>query len=201
MIVQVTSSANASRRDDRSPSPSPRRVCSSALLLASVMTKVAWTDCPRQDDWRSSSCYRLGSDAVARTMGTRCCRSGSWRRFGSRLGLARRGRSRGGCRPGGAGRLRRPAGRLCRHEVEPAARAEQAGAEAGNDVAAVVSEGRGRHRDEDVVCQEAHHAPRSADSQAWATFASASSVGEPATGGGSWPTVGGSRRCRPAGPV
>jgi hypothetical protein len=43
-----------------------------------------------------------------------------------------------------------------RDEVEPAARAEQAGAEAGHDVPAFVSEGHRRHRDEGVVGQEGH---------------------------------------------
>src|SRR5438876_5954595 len=40
-----------------------------------------------------------------------------------------------------------------RHEVEPPARAEDAGAEAGNDVSALVFKRYRWHRDEDVVCQ------------------------------------------------
>jgi len=43
-----------------------------------------------------------------------------------------------------------------RHELEPAAGAEQAGAEAGHHVAALVFEGHRRHRHEDVVRQEGH---------------------------------------------
>src|SRR5215211_7875081 len=42
------------------------------------------------------------------------------------------------------------------HEVEPPARAEQAGAEAGHDVAALVFEGHWWHRAEDVVRQKGH---------------------------------------------
>ena len=43
-----------------------------------------------------------------------------------------------------------------RHEVEPAARAEDAGAEAGHDVSALVFERHRRHRHEDVVGQQGH---------------------------------------------
>jgi hypothetical protein len=43
-----------------------------------------------------------------------------------------------------------------RHQVEPAARAEQAGAEAGHDVAAFVFEGHRRHRHEDVAGPQGH---------------------------------------------
>ena len=42
------------------------------------------------------------------------------------------------------------------HEVEPAARAEEAGAEAGHDVAALVLEWHRWHRDEDVVGQQGY---------------------------------------------
>jgi len=42
------------------------------------------------------------------------------------------------------------------HEFEPAARAEDAGAEAGNEVSALVFEGRRWHRAEDVVRQKSH---------------------------------------------
>src|SRR5215211_6668413 len=42
------------------------------------------------------------------------------------------------------------------HQVEPAARAEEAGAKAGHDVAALVLEGHRWHRDEDVVGQKGH---------------------------------------------
>src|SRR6266542_3892050 len=47
--------------------------------------------------------------------------------------------------------------RSCRHEGERAARAEQAGAEAGHNVSALVFEGHWWHRDEDVVGQEGYH--------------------------------------------
>jgi len=43
-----------------------------------------------------------------------------------------------------------------RHQVGPAARAEQAGAEAGHDVPALVFEGHRRHRQEDVAGQQIH---------------------------------------------
>src|SRR6185312_14366001 len=43
-----------------------------------------------------------------------------------------------------------------RHQVEPAARAEQAGTEAGHHVPALVFEGHRRHRDEYVVGQQGH---------------------------------------------
>jgi hypothetical protein len=43
-----------------------------------------------------------------------------------------------------------------RDEVESAARAEKAGAEAGHDVAAFVFEGHRWHGDEHVVCQKGH---------------------------------------------
>ena len=42
----------------------------------------------------------------------------------------------------------------CWHEVEPATSAEDAGAEAGHDVSALVFEGHRRHRHEDVVGQK-----------------------------------------------
>lgn len=42
----------------------------------------------------------------------------------------------------------------CRYEVEPSARIEQAGAEAGYEVSAFVFEGHGWHRDEGIVGQE-----------------------------------------------
>ena len=43
------------------------------------------------------------------------------------------------------------------HQVEAAAGAEDAGAEVGDGVAALVLEGHRRHRDEDVVGQQGHH--------------------------------------------
>jgi hypothetical protein len=42
------------------------------------------------------------------------------------------------------------------HEVEPAARAEEAGTEAAHDVSALILEGHRWHRDEDVVGQKGH---------------------------------------------
>src|SRR6266542_1909001 len=45
---------------------------------------------------------------------------------------------------------RRLAIRPRRHEIKRPARAEDAGVEAGHDVAALVFEGNGRHRDEDI---------------------------------------------------
>ncbi len=44
-----------------------------------------------------------------------------------------------------------------RHEVEPEARAEDAGAEAGHGVSALVLEGHWWHRHEDVVRKKGHH--------------------------------------------
>jgi len=46
--------------------------------------------------------------------------------------------------------------RSCACEAEPSARAEDAGAEAGHDISALVFEGHRRHRDEDVVGQKGH---------------------------------------------
>jgi AcrR family transcriptional regulator len=43
-----------------------------------------------------------------------------------------------------------------RHQVEPAARAEQAGTEAGHDLPALVLKGHRRHRDEHVAGQQDH---------------------------------------------
>src|SRR5262249_46289002 len=80
-------------------------------------------------------------------------------------------------------------------EVEPAARAEQAGAEAGHDIPALVLEGHRRHRDENVVGQQATSTSTSADSHARGNFATvAPSAGGPAEGGG-W-SAWGWRRCR-----
>jgi hypothetical protein len=52
----------------------------------------------------------------------------------------------------------------CRDEVEPSARAEDARAEAGHDVSALVCEGHRWHGDKDVVREKATSASRSADS-------------------------------------
>jgi hypothetical protein len=83
-------------------------------------------------------------------------------------------------------------------KVEPPARAEDTGAEAGHEVSALVFEGHRWHRVKTSSVRRATNASRSADSHALTNLATiASSECEPGAGRGSRWTVGGRRCCRP----
>src|SRR5262249_17063884 len=87
-------------------------------------------------------------------------------------------------------------------EVEPAARGEQAGAEAGDDVSAFVSEGHRRHRDEHVVGQQGHQRvegggfPRAGELGHERVFGGGAGGGRRAGAGGRGPIVAGGGGCR-----
>jgi hypothetical protein len=72
-----------------------------------------------------------------------------------------------------------------RDEVEPPARAEEAGTEAGHDVSSLVFEGHRWHRDEDVGGQQGHQRVEIGGLPARTNLATiASSEGESEAGGG-----------------
>ncbi len=198
-------STSTLRELDKHMLPRPSRIC--CPRMSQRAGRSSWTGCtscaraPAQARLETPlcSCYWLGSECASPNHGARA--------------VVEAGHGADPV-PGEGGRVEaRPvadAGRRAqvgperwlavgprRHEVEPPAGIEQAGAEAGNDVAALVFERHWRHRDEDVVGQQAHQRAQMGRLPCRTNFTtSASSVGEPATGGGSRSTVGASRRCR-----